>query len=116
MKFEIKTVSEANAREHWRTKHKRKKQQQSDFNILWKSFKPKVTLPAVITFTRFSCKLMDSDNLAGSFKHTRDQLAREIGVDDGDGSVTWIYKQERILKRDHYFTVTIDEEILGNNE
>ena len=107
MRFDIKTISEANRREHWASKLKRKKSQQHDFSIIWKSHKPKVQLPATITFTRYSCQVMDSDNLAGAFKHCRDQLAKEIGVDDGDERLTFIYKQKRIKKREHYFTVTI---------
>lgn len=114
MRFDIKTVSEANQSEHWRTKHKRKKQQQEDFSWLWRAAtqfddKTKFTFPATITFTRYSCKEMDADNLAGAFKHVQDQLARELGIDDGDGSVKWKYEQVRIPKREHYFTVEIED-------
>lgn len=107
MRFDIKTVSESNQREHWAKKHGRKKAQQRDFSVLWRCYRPAVTLPCEITFTRYSCKVLDTDNLAGSFKHVQDSLARELGVDDGDGSVTWKYEQERIPKRQHYFTVEI---------
>lgn len=107
MRFDIKTVSEANQREHWAAKRTRKVKQQSDFSVLWKKYKPKVTLPATITFTRFACNLMDSDNLAGAFKHVRDQLAKEIGIDDGSEKIRFEYKQEKIKKREHYFTVDV---------
>ncbi|MBK9216952.1 MAG: hypothetical protein IPM59_15430 [Chloracidobacterium sp.] len=73
LRFPIKTVSEANTREHWALKHRRKKAQQADFAMLWRYHKAKVTLPAVITFTRYSCNLLDADNLAGAFKHVQDQ-------------------------------------------
>lgn len=111
MRFDIKTVSEANQREHWAKKLKRKKSQQETFSWMWHVLKTcgkaKVQLPAVVTFTRFSCKELDSDNLAGSFKHVRDQLAKEIGIDDGSDQIRFEYKQERIAKREHYFTVEI---------
>ena len=107
LRFGIKTVSEANQREHWRVRHERKKLQQSHFSVLWKYYKPVINLPAEITFARHSCKELDSDNLAGAFKHVQDQLAKELGVDDGDGSVKWRYEQKRISNREHYFTVTI---------
>lgn len=110
MRFDIKTVSEANQREHWRTKHSRKKVQQADFAYLWRAHWPRpmaVEFPVTITFTRHSCKELDADNLAGAFKHVQDQLARELGIDDGSASVTWRYEQERIPKREHYFTVNI---------
>ena len=113
MRFDIKTISEANQREHWATKSKRKKQQQSDFNLLWRlnwMERPDFTFPCEVTFTRFSCKTLDQDNLAGAFKHVQDQLARELGIDDGDGSVKWKYEQERISKREHYFTVGVSND------
>lgn len=107
MRFDIKTVSEMNVREHWAVKRKRKVGQQAYFHYRWREFRPKVTLPATVTFTRYACKLMDSDNLAGAFKHVRDQLAKEIGIDDGSDQIRFEYKQERIGKREHYFTVEI---------
>lgn len=107
MRFDIQTVSEANRREHWAAKNKRKKQQQGDFHILWRNYRPKVELPATVTFTRYSCNVLDSDNLAGAFKHVRDQLAKEIGIDDGSEKIRFEYRQERIGQRQHYFTVEI---------
>lgn len=106
-RFDIKTVSEANQREHWGARSVRKKLQQKDFKYLWSLYRPKVTPPATITFTRYSCKLMDNDNLAGAFKHVRDQLAKEIGIDDGSDQIVWQYRQERTAKRENYFTVEI---------
>lgn len=108
MKFDIKTVSEANQREHWAVKSKRKKAQQRDFSMIFKSKRPNVPIPAKITFTRYSCQTMDADNLAGAFKHVQDQLCREIGIDDGDDRLTFVYSQERISKREHYFTVKME--------
>lgn len=110
-RFDIKTVSEANQREHWRTKHARKKQQQRDFALLWRQYWPvpgKFPVRPTITFTRYSCKELDADNLAGAFKHIQDQLAKEMGIDDGAAFVTWRYEQRRINKREHYFTVRME--------
>ena len=107
LRFDIKTVSEANTREHWRVRNERKRAQQLAFKVMWRSYRPTVTLPAEITFTRFSCKAVDSDNLTSCFKGLRDQLARELGIDDGGEAVRWRYEQVRLSKREHYFTVTI---------
>jgi len=107
MRFDIKTVSEANQREHWAVKARRKREQQRDFSIYWKVFRRVVELPATITFTRHACNTLDSDNLAGAFKHVRDQLARELNVDDGTELITWKYAQEKTPKREHYFTLDI---------
>lgn len=35
----------------------------------------------------------DDDNLIAGLKPLRDVVARELGVDDGDGSVSWEYGQ-----------------------
>lgn len=109
--FDIKTVSEANQREHWTVKRRRKIQQQTACRYLWRYQRGTVTLPAVVTFKRFSCKELDTDNLAGAFKHVQDALAKEIGIDDGSPLIEWRYTQERIPRRKHWFTVRIDPKI-----
>lgn len=107
MRFDIKTISEMNAREHWTVKNRRKKAQQHDFTILWKQQKVKVSLPAVIVFTRHSHKTLDTDNLAGAFKNCRDALAKQIGVDDGSPEIEWRYGQVKTPKRENYFEIEI---------
>jgi hypothetical protein len=105
--FPIKTISEANSRGHWSVRHKRNVRQQRDFTLLWRSSKTKVELPATVIFTRYSVQTMDSDGLVSAFKHVRDALAREIGIDDGSSLLRFEYRQERIDKREHWFTVEI---------
>ena len=101
----IRLMSEANMREHWFVKNKRKKEQQAIVQAYWISTglnQVKWTFPLKITFTRIGARKLDSDNLAGSGKAIRDQLAKLIGVNDGDESkVTWHYAQ-RIGKRGEY--------------
>ncbi len=108
IRFEIRTVSEANQREHWATKNRRKKSQQKAFSDTFRAKQPSIPVPTVFTFTRYSCMEMDADNLAGSFKHVQDQLAREIGIDDGDHRISFKYEQVRIPKRQHYFELKIE--------
>lgn len=108
-RFDVRTVSEANFREHWASKMRRKKAQQREVSFVWRALGIKVKLPAVITFTRHSPHLLDSDNLAGAFKHVRDQVAREIGIDDGDPAVEWRTEQVRENRKVNYFTVTVEE-------
>lgn len=108
MKFNIKTVSEMNTREHWTKRNKRKKAQQQEFMVAWRSGKFHIDLPATIVFVRHSVNMMDADNLAGSFKHCQDQLARELKIDDGDrAQVRWKYEQVKLAKREHYFTIEV---------
>ena len=97
--FPIPTVSEANVREHWATKHKRKKEQQLELSIRLPKL-PECFTPdrITITLTRFYTRRpMDSDNLAGCFKHVRDGIAKWLKVDDGDDKLTWKYEQVKGL-------------------
>lgn len=91
----IKLISEANQREHWAAKHKRKKEQQHGVNVEWKRFvKQLIHLPCKIRFTRIGPRSLDSDNLAGSCKHVQDAVSKLIGIDDGSGLIYWAYTQE----------------------
>lgn len=96
----IKTVSEANQREHWAKKHGRKKAQQAiAVPILQAALRPIPQPPMKITFTRVSCGRLDADNLAGSFKHIQDALAHVLGIDDGDERLEFVYQQRKAAHR-----------------
>jgi len=105
----IKIESEANLREHWSKKHKRKVAQQKAFCVYWRSLKPLVKLPCKVIFTRFASRLLDSDNLAGGFKAVRDSFAKEIGIDDGSELLEFEYRQEKLSKREYYFSIEVLE-------
>lgn len=92
----LKTVSEANAREHWRIKHKRSKSQRVTAKMiigeqLWKG---RYALPLAISFARIGKKKLDSDNLQGAFKAVRDGVADALSINDGDDRIVWNYTQE----------------------
>lgn len=92
----IKTVSEANAHEHWRNRQKRAKHQRGLTAMLCRNaFGKPPALPLRIRMVRVSARDLDSDNLAGSQKHTRDGVADWLGIDDRDARVEWVYAQER---------------------
>ena len=92
----VRTVSEANAHEHWRARKDRASQQRS---ITTSTLLPiaRPTLPCTIRLTRIGPGVMDSDNAVGSLKHVRDAIAQWLEVDDGpSGPVRWEYgEQER---------------------
>ena len=103
----VRLISESNQREHWRARHKRKKDQQEMVSAAWPR-RARVSLPCVVTLTRVGPKRLDSDNLAGSFKHCQDFLAKLLKVDDGDvANVMWQYKQEPVGKREYRLKVRI---------
>lgn len=44
---------------------------------------------AVVTFVRHGRRLLDDDNLTASLKPIRDEVAAQLGIDDGDPRVRW---------------------------
>ena len=105
-----KLVSEANMREHWAIKNKRKKTQQRAVELVWLAERVRVAPPVVVLLTRIGVRKLDSDNLAGSAKGVRDQIAKLIGVDDGDErKVRWEYAQRKGLPKQYGLEVRITE-------
>jgi hypothetical protein len=97
--FSYRTRSAANAREDWRAKSRRTKEERNALFFAWvAASKPRPPgRPVSVTFTRLAPRKLDDDNLASAFKAMRDELARALGL-RGDGpndGATWTYKQER---------------------
>ena len=107
----LKTVSEMNQREHWAAKNRRKQDQQEHVAVeMLNALRGKrIELPCVVKMTRIGPKKMDNDNLAGAMKHCQDQIARQLGVDDGDESkVIFHHYQMPIGSRDYAVKVEIE--------
>lgn len=109
--MDVQVVSEANAREHWGRKFKRKKEQQQALRDAWKKATRKlprpVAVPCVVRFTRIGPQKLDDDNLASGFKGMRDSVAQELGIDDGTELVRWEYAQVAVGKRIYQVRVEI---------
>lgn len=106
----IKTVSESNSREHWTARNKRKRSQQEEILFEWrnKAGQQRFKLPCRVTFTRYSTKFLDDDNIRGAFKGVRDAVASLLGVDDDPmAPVEWCYVQERTKKREHLVIIEV---------
>lgn len=88
----LRVHSALNERIHWgkrarRTKHER---------MVGFTFTPRGLVPPLtITLTRIAPRMLDSDNLAASFKGVRDGIADRIGIKDNDPRVTWAYAQRK---------------------
>lgn len=105
-----KTVSELNQREHWAAKNRRKQDQQEAVAIAMLNALRgrKVQIPCVVKLTRIGPKKLDEgDNLSSAFKGIRDQIARQLGVDDGSDQVEFQYSQMPIGSRDYAVKVEI---------
>lgn len=93
----IRTISEANTREHWSKVARRAKGQRTYAKLevlLRRSCLHGIAYPITITLTRIGKRRLDSDNLQRSFKAVRDGVADGIGIDDGDSRLVWLYGQE----------------------
>lgn len=94
----IRTVSAANAREHWAVKAKRNKTERTAIRAYFGSCPPSLRLTdadLTVSLTRFGKRLLDDDNLAGSFKAIRDEVAACLERDDGPkAGIRWVYSQE----------------------
>lgn len=95
----LRLVSEANAHTHWRLRAKRAKAQRNVVALVLRATVTRsmmLVAPLDVTITRVApSRGLDSDNLAGSAKHVRDQIAAELGVDDRDDRVCWRVTQVR---------------------
>jgi hypothetical protein len=101
----VKTVSEANAHEHWRRRQQRAKGQRLAAKLQAMTAERQLELRGVpkprlvVRLTRVGARRLDSDNLHGSMKHVRDGIADWLGIDDGrDDLVTWEYPPQQTGK------------------
>jgi hypothetical protein len=109
----IATVSALNAREHHRARARRVAKERLDAGYLLAAWlKPKLPEAFVVQrvhFDRGGKRLLDSDNLPGSCKAIRDEVALCLGVSDGpETDIRWTYSQHRALSP----SVTVRVELL----
>ena len=110
----VRTVSEANSHTHWRLRQKRAKAQRyvvlamlrARCSYPWKHGEP---VPLIVTITRLSSGLLDTDNLAGASKHCRDSVAEWLGRGDGpNDGIEWRYQQERCKRGEFGVRVRVE--------
>jgi len=95
----LKTVSEQNLREHWRSRNARTEHQKHIVGLCMNTAGAavkKLKLPLIVQITRISPGPgLDSDNLVASQKHVRDAIAKVLKVDDKDARVDWRVDQKK---------------------
>ncbi len=104
----IRTVSEANAREHWRKRAKRVAGQRAMVRLAMGPNRNPPRPPMIIHLTRIAPRRMDDDNLQRSFKAVRDGVADWLGLDDGSRSLGWLYFQEKGKPKTYGIRIEID--------
>lgn len=93
-------------REHWRTRAKRVKRERHRTAFAWltcpvterialKSLVAYGKCRFVVTLTRVAPQRItdEHDNLRAGFKAVVDELAHQLGIDDGDPRIRWNYAQ-----------------------
>lgn len=115
MKIEIKVpykiFSEANVKEHWAIKNRRKK---AIFNYLNHFLKLPPMKSAKITFIRISPRSLDYDNLLYAFKNVRDYIAdriipgKKMGQADSSKNLSFFYEQQRGDAKEFAFIIVIE--------
>jgi hypothetical protein len=97
----IKTVAGLNAREHWRTRHRRVRAERLfAFHGIRQLGLKVIPVPVVVVMTRLSPRTLDSDNLQGALKAIRDGVADALGMADNDPRIEWRYAQEKCGRGD----------------
>jgi hypothetical protein len=91
----LRTGRGQNEREHHMVRHRRVKAERAAVSwVLAPRKRPE--LPVVVTLVRVGpTQGLDGDNLQGSLKGCRDQVAEWLGLDDRDPRITWRYDQRR---------------------
>lgn len=93
---DFRTGSGLNGREHWAGRARRVRSER-DMAAWYLRRAAKPVPPLVVTLTRVApSKGLDDDNLSGSLKAVRDEVAAWLGVDDKRRDVVrYEYAQER---------------------
>lgn len=104
--IEMTLPSLANRRMKWQKLVRIKNEQKERVSRALGLVDPLPSFPVTVTITRVGPQPMDFDNLVSSIKYVRDQIAEEIGVDDGDPGYQWVYQQE--LGKKYLVTIRIE--------
>lgn len=114
----IRTVSEANQRDHWTKKARRAKDQRGTTALVVRAElrRKRVTIGngLVVTLCRVAPGTLDDDNLRGACKGPRDGIADALGINDRDPRVTWAYQQRRGRAGEYAVNITIVERMSAN--
>ena len=90
----IRTVPEANSRDHHHKKARRAKAQREDVKIMLVRVCVPPTDSYLVRLRSVAPRRLDDDNLASSMKAVRDAVAARLGFDDAPSSpIAWRYEQ-----------------------
>jgi hypothetical protein len=93
----------------WKRAKRRELQRATVRNIAGRAIKT-IHVPCKVTITRYAPRDLDDDNLIGSAKSVRDEIAALLGVDDRDPRIEWKYWQQPWFGRYELYGVGINIE------
>ncbi|MBH2008307.1 MAG: hypothetical protein I8H71_01270 [Xanthomonadaceae bacterium] len=92
----LRTGGGLNGREHWRARARRVKgERHATAWVMRAHAAPAGSVTVLLRRVSPGTRPMDDDNLPGSLKAVRDQIADWLGRDDADPSIAWKYDQRR---------------------
>lgn len=119
MTLPLRTKSLTNMREHRMARWRRGAKEREAVAALWRAgthpgwrsgCAGRQLLPnerASVMIERIAPRRLDSDNLTSALKAVRDEIAAQLGVDDGSARVAWLYGQTRGLPGQYQVVVTV---------
>ena len=94
---------------HWAVNVARIKKERRMVGFYLHKFKPAPPLPVKVTMIRCAPRELDSDNLVGAFKHTRDEIAAFLGSDDRNPRISWHVEQRKVPRKEAGTLIRIEE-------
>lgn len=113
----IRTVSEANVKEHWGRTARRVSRQRRDMFMGLYNYRDRLRgqWAWTVTLTRIAPRFLDEhDNLPRSMKACVDEVAKALGVDDKSKRVHWAYSQEKGKPKEYAVRVRVEIEEVRN--
>lgn len=116
----VRIESEMNRREHHMARYRRFKQQRHDVWLSWldvgrkRHMIPRAVLAGganlTVTLTRIAPRKItdEHENLRSGFKAVVDEIAKLVGLDDGDPRIRWEYRQEKGAPKQYAVRVRIE--------
>ncbi len=92
---------------HWSKTRSRVAKCRRDVALVLSPYSPP-KLPAVVTMTRCSVGVLDSDGAVGAMKSVRDEIAKWFRVDDSDPRITWVVEQQKVKRADVGVVIRIE--------
>ncbi len=98
-------------REHHMARARRVKRERADVALVLSQFEaPVFGLDArvVVTLTRCAPHRFDSDGAVHAMKGVRDEVARWMGVDDGDDRIEWRVERKKVPRKDQGTVIRVE--------